>query len=184
MSRLFEFIALFRSNIKENSFHTASELVEEQEARHGYKLAHLTVKNCVNTVSPSESPLFYGNLEVYEGGEASRKMEVSKNTDAFYFAGIGDNGSVGVLVDRECVGGRICILTSLGGGEVESRYCKIQGKITSKQLRHVFTRLENSKPKAIELKNDDNLRDLLDSFLPDKKRLTKPYSGRAKGARR
>jgi hypothetical protein len=29
------------------------ELIEEQEAKHGYELANLTIKNCVNTVSPS-----------------------------------------------------------------------------------------------------------------------------------
>lgn len=158
------------------------ELVEEQEARHGYELAHLTVKNCVNTVSPSLSPLYYGNLEFYEGEEALEKIEgnISKNMDAFYFAGIGDKSSVGVLIDREYNGGRICILTSLGDGEVESRYCKIRGKFTAEQLRYVFTKLEGSKPKVITLANDDNIRHLLESLLPDKKRLTSKSSGRKK----
>lgn len=158
------------------------DLVEEKEAKHGYELANLTVKNCVNTISPSKSPLYYGNLEFYEGNEALEKIErkVSKDMDAFYFAGIGKKGSVGVLVDREFSGGKISILTSLGEGEIESRYCTIRGNFTSEQLRQVFTRLETCKPKPISINNDDNMRHLLESLLPDKKRQTRKFSGRKK----
>lgn len=147
------------------------ELVEEQEAKHGYELANLTVKNCVNTVSPSLSPFYYGSIEFYEGNDALKKIEqnISKDVEAFYFAGIGEAGSVGVLVDRYSNGGRICILTSLGEGEVESRYCKIRGNFSSEQLRSIFTHLEMSKPKVVVLENTDNLRHVLESLFPNRK---------------
>lgn len=151
------------------------ELVEEQEARHGFELANLTVKNCVNTVSPSVAPLYYGNIEFYEGGQALEKIEknMSNDMDAFYFAGIGEAGSVGVLVDRDIKGGKISVITSLGDGGVESRYCKIRGNFTPEQLRQIFTQLESAKPKAISLENKDNLRHVLESFMPDKKAANK-----------
>ena len=159
--------------------------MEEQEARNGYELAHLTVKNCVNTVSPSTSPLFYGDLEFYEGDEALKMIEknILKDMDAFCFSGIGEKGSVGVLVDRESNGGKISILTSLGDGKVECRYCKINGNFTSEQLRYVFTKLESNKPKTIALNDKDNMRPLLESLLPDRKRLTSKSSGRKKTRR-
>lgn len=158
------------------------ELVEKQEARHGFELAHLTVKNCVHTVSPSVAPIFYGNLEFYEGGEALEKIKknMSDDMDAFYFAGIGEAGSVGVLVDRESNGGKISVMTSLGDGEVESRYCKIRGNFTSEQVRQMFTHLESTKPKVILLDNKDNMRHVIESFMPDKKRLTSKSSGHKK----
>lgn len=160
------------------------ELVEEQEAKHGYELAHLTIKNCVNTVSPSTAPLYYGSVELYEGNEALKRIErgISKDMEAFYFAGIGEAGTVGVLVDRECNGGKISILTSLGDGDVESRSCKIRGNFSSEQLRHVFTTLESKKPKGVSLGNQDNMRHLLESFFPERKRLSKS-SGRKKPRR-
>jgi hypothetical protein len=150
------------------------ELVEEQEAKHGYELANLTVKNCVNTISPSTSPLYYGDLEFYEGDQALAKIEknISKDMDAFYFAGIGDKGSIGVLVDRDTNGGKICILTSIGDGEVESRCCKIRGNFTPEQLRHIFTTLEADKPETTTIGNDDNMRHILESLLPNRKRLS------------
>lgn len=158
------------------------ELVEEREAKHGYELANLTVKNCVNTISPSNSPLYYGALEIYEGKDALERLEkkVSDDMDAFYFAGIGDSGSVGVLVDRDADGGKISVLTSLGEGEVESRYCKIRGNFSSEQLRALFTKLEGGKPKVTSLSNDDNLRHVIESLVPSKKRLTSKSSGRKK----
>ena len=158
------------------------ELVEEQEAKHGYELANLTVKNCVNSVSPSISPLYYGELETYEGDEALEKLakNTSKDMDAFYFAGIGEKGSVGVLVDRNGNGGKISVLTSLGKGEVESRCCKIRENFTSEQLRYVFTKLEHSNPKAISLANEENIRHLLEVLSPESKRLTNKCSGHKK----
>lgn len=161
------------------------ELVEEQEARHGYELANLTVKNCVNTISPSISPLYYGELEVYEGDEAIKKLEndISKDMDAFYFAGIGEKGSIGVLVDRDSNGGKIAVLTSLGEGEVESRYCKIRGNFTPEQLRYIFTKLEDCKPKVITLDNDENMRHIMEALSPDSNRLTSKSSGRKKARR-
>jgi len=160
------------------------ELVEEQEAKHGYELANLTVKNCVNTISPSNSPLYYGALEFYEGKEALEKLEkkISDDMDAFYFAGIGESGSVGVLIDRESDGGKISVLTSVGDSQVESRSCKIRGNFTSEQLRLMFTKLESSKPKVRTLDNNGNLRHVIEALTPNNKRL-KRSSGRAKGAR-
>jgi hypothetical protein len=145
------------------------ELVEEQEAKHGYELANLTIKNCVNTVSPSNSPLYYGQLEMYEGQDALERLDrgSSQNMDAFYLAGIGESGSVGVLVDRESDGGKVSVLTSIGDGDVESRSCKIRGNFTSEQLRSMFTKLENNKPKIITLVDNDNVRHILESLLPD-----------------
>lgn len=162
------------------------ELVEEQEAKHGYELANLTVKNCVNTISPSNSPLYYGELLFYEGKDALERLEkkISDDMDAFYFAGIGESGSVGVLIDRESDGGKVSILTSIGEGEVESRSCKIRGNFTSEQLRSIFTKLESSKPKARTLKSQDNLRHVIEALIPNNKRLTRRSSGRGKGARR
>jgi len=161
------------------------ELVEEQESKHGYELANLTVKNCVNTVSPSISPLYYGKLEIYEGKDALERIKenISKDIDAFYFAGIGQQGSVGMLLDRDCEGGKISVLTSLGDGEIESRFCKIRGNFSSEQLRSVFTKLESNKPKAIKLTNDDNLRHVIEALVQANKRLTKKSSGRKKARR-
>lgn len=161
------------------------ELVEEKEARHGYELAHLTVKNCVHTVSPSIAPLYYGELEFYEGAEALKKIEknVSDDMDAFYFAGIGNPGSVGVLVDRESDGGKISVVTSLGDGEVESRCCKIRGNFTPEQLRQIFTQLENAKPKEIYFEKRDNMRHVVESLMPNRGRLTSKSSGRKKTRR-
>jgi len=160
------------------------ELIEEREAKHSYELAHLTVKNCVNTISPSKAPLYYGTLEFYEGKDALERIEkkISDDMDAFYFAGIGSEGSVGVLVDRESDGGKISVLTSVGG-EVESRSCKIRGNFTSEQLRLMFTKLESSKPKVVTLANDDNLPHLIETLIPDNKRLTTKSSGRKKTRR-
>jgi hypothetical protein len=42
------------------------------------------------------------------------------------FIGIGEKGSVGVLLDCESDGGRISVLTSIGNGDVESRSCKVR----------------------------------------------------------
>jgi len=144
------------------------ELVEEQEARYGYELANLTIKNCVNTVDPSDAPVFYGELEIYQGQEARQKIapklskflekspqlfEVretdpeSSDIDACYLGGIGSVGSHAVLVNRENEAGKISILSSLGNGKMESRYCTIRGHFSSEQLRAVFTRLESSSPK-------------------------------------
>lgn len=161
------------------------ELVEEQESKHGYELANLTVKNCVNTVSPSISPLYYGELEVYEGKDALERIKEfkPKDIDAFYFAGIGKQGSVGVLLDRDCEGGKISVLTSLGDGEIESRFCKIRGNFSSERLRSVFTKLESNKPKSVELTNDDNLRHVIDSLVQANKRLTKKSNGPPKAPR-
>ena len=103
--------------------------------------------------------------------------------DAFYFAGIGEAGSVGVLVDRDIHGGKISVFTSLGNGEVESRYCKIRGNFTSEQLRKIFIQLESAKPKATSLDNKDDFRNVLESFMPDKKRLTSKSSGLKKARR-
>lgn len=161
------------------------EMVEEKEARHGYELANLTVKNCVHTVSPSVAPLYYGDIEFYEGAEALEKIEknVSRDMDAFYFAGIGKPGSVGVLVDRDSSGGKISVVTSLGDGDAESRCCKIRGNFTPEQLRQIFTQLENAKPKEIVLEKKDNMRHILEALMPDKKRLTNKSSGRKKPRR-
>lgn len=105
------------------------ELVEEQEAKHGFELANLTIKNCVNTVSPSIAAVFYGTLETYRGKEALEKTghDSSKEFDPFYFSGIGSAGSHGVLIDRDHDGGKISILSSIGTGEVEARTCRIRG---------------------------------------------------------
>jgi hypothetical protein len=164
------------------------EIVEENEAKHGYELANLTVKNCVHTVSPSVAPIYYGSLEFYEGVYAREEIaniekNVSDYTDAFYFVGIGEAGSVGVLVDRECSGGKISVVTSLGDGEAESRCCKIRGKFTHKQLRQIFMQLESAKPKEISLEKKDNMRYIIESLIPDKSRLSSGSSGRKKTRR-
>ena len=75
------------------------ELIEEKEAKHAYELAKLTIKNCVNTVSPSDATVFYGDLEMYCGQEALEKMKFKLRRNVFkeveaaiYLAGIGNAG--------------------------------------------------------------------------------------------
>jgi hypothetical protein len=147
------------------------ELIEEVEAIRGYELANLTIKNCVNSVSPSIAPIFYGQLEFYEGREALEKMLKvnSNNMDAFYFSGIGDEGSVSILIDRQTDKGKISVLTSLGEDKVESRFCNIGGKFTPKQLRLIFEKLEKSKPMAQNFNDTSHLRYILDSLLQKNK---------------
>lgn len=159
------------------------ELIEEQEAKHGYELANLTIKNCVNTVSPSDAAVFYGDLEVYRGKDALEKLEhkQSKDLEAFYFVGLGNAGTHGVLFDREYDGGKISVLSSLGGGEIESRSCKVRGNFTSEQIRGVFTKLESTNPVDMPNIGSDEMRHVLDSLIPSRReRLTRKSSGRKK----
>jgi|LGVF01.1.fsa_nt_gb hypothetical protein len=162
------------------------ELIKASEAKHGYELANLTIKNCVNTVSPENAPVFYGDLEYYEGDEALYKIDhidhkKIKDMDAFCLAGIGASGSCGVLIDREHPDGKISILTVHEGSSIESRYCKIRGKFKPEELRSVFTALEMGNVKEIEMVDKSNFRHVLETLLPNRReRLTKNSSRRKK----
>jgi hypothetical protein len=159
------------------------ELVEEQEAKHGFELAKLTIKNCVNTVNPSNAAVFYGTLETYRGKEALEKVghPSDKEIDAFYFAGIGQAGSHGVVIDRDYDGGKIAILSTISTGEVEARTCRIRGNLTAAQLRAIFARLENDSPATIGDFNADDIQHVLDSLIPRRK---EGFAGKQRGPKR
>lgn len=131
------------------------ELVDLAEARRSYELANFTIRNCRNTEPPHLSPIFYGSLELYRGNDAIQRAEMStilkENDTAFYFAGLGDSGDCSVFIDRNGRESRICILSSLGDGSADVRYCKIANKFTSEELREVIDLLEASSPTPIEL---------------------------------
>jgi hypothetical protein len=180
-------LSLFQNTIfdpRNNAVHKY-ELVDLAEARRSYELAHLAIRNCRNTEAPHLSPIFYGDLEIYTGIEAFRfaysnqrivdipKSPTGADATAFCFAGIGETGKCAAFIDRSPTGwvlaaftnfnpqpdSTISIFTSLGNGEVESRYSPIK-KFTSEQLREVFHLLESSNPRPIALPADD-----LDSVL-------------------
>ncbi len=158
------------------------ELVEEKEARHGYELARLTIKNCVHHVSPSEAASFYGNIVAYKGKEALKQLGRDTDVaDAFYFAGIGESGEYAVLFNRSHKDGKISILPVLDGGRIQSRYCTIRGKFSSNQIRAIFSLLERSKPEVITGFDEDDLRNILDLLLPERRqRPTDRSAGRAR----
>lgn len=147
------------------------ELVEEKEARHSYELANLTVTNCQNTVSPSCSSIFYGDLEFARDAEAleksERKLNHSENTTAFYLGGIGASGACAVYFDRSISAGRVVVMRSLGDGEIEQEYCNIKSKFSSEQLRKVYELLEENKPKKTELKKNE-LETVIETFSKNK----------------
>ena len=151
-----------------------------------FGLANLTIKNCVNTVDPSDAPVFYGALEFYEGEEAREKIrpkfakmlnnypesyetqeinpETSEEFEYYYLGGIGSASSHAVLINREHRDGKISILESLGNGKIEARFCPIRGHFSSEQLREVFTRLESKSPKEISEIENSIRNDVLKRF--------------------
>lgn len=134
------------------------ELVDVSDARRSYELANLTIKNCRNTELPQHAPIFYGTLELYRGDEAFRVMVgllPQKDTTAFYFAGLGPKGECSVFLDRKERESRIAILTSLGDGDAEVRYCPVANSFSGEQLRAIFHTLEESNPMEIELAQNE-----------------------------
>jgi hypothetical protein len=150
-------LSLFQSIIfdpRNNAVHRY-KLVDLAEARRSYELANFTILHCRNTEPPHLSPIFYGRLEIYRGEDAVQQAgkgtRIMDNATAFYFAGIGDRGECAVFIDRNNRESRICILTSLGNGHTDVRYCPIANNFSSEQLREVIHLLEASHPTPIEL---------------------------------
>ena len=137
------------------------ELVDLVEARRSYELANFTILHCRNTEPPHLSPIFYGRLEIYRGedavqqGGAGEGIRLRNNDTAFYFAGIGDRGECAVFIDRNRRQSRIFILTSLGNGSTDVRYCPIANNFASEQLREVIHLLEASHPTPIKLSRSE-----------------------------
>lgn len=150
------------------------EFVEEKEAKHGYELARLTVKNCVHHVSPSDAAVFYGKIVAHKGDEAFEKLGRSySGGEAFYFESIGQQGDHAVLLDRTTKEGRISILEATEGGKIQSRYCNVRGKFSSEQIRTIFSLLDRAKPKTIAALDEHELHHVLNTLLPEgRERLT------------
>lgn len=160
------------------------ELVEEKEAKHGYELAHLTVKNCVHHVSPGDAAIFYGSIVAHKGDAAADKLgRKAAGTDVFYFEGIGEKGEHAVLLDRNVRDGKIAVWSVQENGRIEVRCCKIRNRFSSEQIRHVFGLLERSKPKEIAGLDEHELDYVLRTLFPEsrgrfEKRREKPPKGR------
>jgi len=125
------------------------ELVDQKEAKNGFELANLTIKNCVYKVPPQIAPFFYGNLKFCRGTEAIEKTNFGTNpNETFYFENIGDPGEFAVLLDRNAENGKISLLEVMPDHTIESR-CTSAKKFNTSQLREIFTLLESGKPTEI-----------------------------------
>ena len=134
------------------------ELVGEHEAKHGYDLAVLTIRNCVHRVSPAEAPVLYGNIVACKGEDAIRELGRPKGmlgndldpNNVFFLKSVGDPGDHAVLIDRAEKDGKISVLKVVGDDKLESRYSLIRGNFSSKQLRSLYHHLELTQPSMMD----------------------------------
>jgi hypothetical protein len=144
------------------------EQVDPARARMAYELANLTIKNCRNTESPKDAPVYYGSIEVYQDKDADKMflqlaavrkrrkgMRRSTRDTSFAFVGVGDRDETSVFIDRNGKDSRIVLLTSQGDGNAEVRFCPISNHFTTEGLRELFHNLDGNHPAVLDLRESD-----------------------------